>query len=115
MKLKATKSQIKNNYYYILRASYCSMQYLLNYENAFGYSARVEGWACDYYDIKGICISTGYAPLQSQNMIENYELIREYEHKAQAIQCDNLINWETQRTMTHDILVELLEQLKDLA
>lgn len=82
MKLKATKSEIKSGYYRILSIGYCDAQYLLKYKNAFGYSAGVYGWACDYYDIDGVCISTGYSPLADKNMKHDYKLVREYEQKA---------------------------------
>lgn len=82
MKLKTTKSNVKENYYRILSIGYCDAQYLLKYKHAFGYSTRVEGWACDYYDIDGVCISTGYSPLADKNMKYDYKVVREYEEKA---------------------------------
>lgn len=102
MKLKTTKSAVKNNFYYILSIGYCDAQRLLNYEKAFGYSAGVYGWACDYYEIEGVCISTGYSPLSDKNMKGNYNLVREYEAKAEG----------KSRDERHALLVELIEQLK---
>ncbi len=80
MKLKATRKEIKNGYRHILSIGYCALQTLLNYESPFAYSTRVEGWSCDYYDIDGVCISTGYSTI---GKYVDYELIREYENKAQ--------------------------------
>lgn len=102
MKLKTTKSAVKENYYYILSVGYCDMQRLLNYEKAFGYSAGIYGWACDYYEIDGVCISTGYQPLSDKNMKHDYNLLREYEAKAEG----------KTREERRSLLVELINLLK---
>lgn len=83
MKLKATKADVKKHYHRILSIGYCDAQHLLDYEKPFGYSAGVYGWACDYYDIDGICISTGYSPLATSNMKKDYKIILDYDKKAQ--------------------------------
>lgn len=85
LKLKTTKKTIKDGYYYILSVGYCDLQFLLKYQSPFAYSTRVEGWACDYYDVDGICISTGYSPLDTKNMKKDYNLIREYDNKAREL------------------------------
>lgn len=82
MKLKTTKKEIKEGFYRIISIGYCDAQYLLSEEKPFAYSAGVYGWACDYYDIDGICISTGYSPLSEKNMKYDYKLVKEYEEKA---------------------------------
>ncbi len=102
MKLKTTKANVKENYYRVLSIGYCDAQYLLNYKNAFGYSAGVYGWACDYYDIDGVCISTGYSPLANKNMRDDYSLIREYEDKAKGETKEN----------TDRLLKELINKLE---
>lgn len=79
MKCKVTKKEVRANYAHIFAVGYCGMQYLLRYTNPFAYSVRVEGWACDYYDVGGVCISTGYAPIGKS---VPYDLVREYEGKA---------------------------------
>ena len=85
MKLKATKKQIRGGYYKIVSIGYCDAQYLLNYESPFAYSAGNCGWACDYYDINGVLISTGYTPIKSKNVIDDYNLVREYDTKAREM------------------------------
>ena len=85
MKLKATKKEIKQGYHKILGIGYCDLQFLLQYESPFAYSVRREGWACDYYDVDGVCISTGYSPLDTKNMTKDYELVREYDRKARDL------------------------------
>jgi len=101
-KIKATKKEMRNNYL-ILGVGYCDMQHLLAYQNQVAYSVGVYGWACDYYDINGIIISTGYDYIASKNMKDNYKLIKEYEAKAK--ECNTAEE-------TNDLLFKLLELLK---
>lgn len=64
MKREVTKNEIRRTEDRILCVTYCGLQNLLSSENAFAYSTRVEGWACDYYHIpRNICVSTGYSPI----------------------------------------------------
>lgn len=85
VKLKATKKEMRNGYRYILGTGYCTMQSLLKEQKAIAYSAGVYGWACDYYDVDGVLISTGYSPLYNKNVAGSYPIILEYENKALAI------------------------------
>ena len=78
MKFKTTKKEMKENYDQILGIGYCNAQHLLKFENPIAYSTRSEGWACDYYDIDGILISTGYAPMDSRNVKKDYNTIISY-------------------------------------
>ena len=101
-KIKATKTEMRQNYR-ILSVGYCDMQHLLAYETPISYSAGVYGWSCDYYYIQDVVVSTGYSPINSKNMKEDYKLIREYEKKAR--ECNT-------REETQKLLNELIERLK---
>lgn len=83
MKYKTTAKAIRDGYHYIISASYCSLQALLNYERPVAYCAGVYGWNFDVYDINGVAICTGYRGMPEANSKANYALIREYEGKAQ--------------------------------
>ena len=74
MKFKATKKAMKDNYYYIIGIGYCDAQYLLQDEKPIAYSAGVYGWQCDYYDVDGVLISTGYNIKQQKHLrrVRNY-------------------------------------------
>ena len=63
MKCKVTAKSIRESYRNILSIGYCEAQALLRYETPFAYSSGVYGWNCDYYDIDGVCISTGCRPI----------------------------------------------------
>lgn len=85
-KIKTTKTEMRQNYR-ILSIGYCDAQSLLTFESPIAYSAGTYGWACDYYlirhpEVGEVIISTGYSPISTKNMIEDYKLIREYEEKA---------------------------------
>ena len=105
MKLKTTKSAIKNGFNTVISIGYCDAQYLLYYKNPFAYSAGVYGWACDYYEIGNKCISTGYAPIGEKL---DYKLLGEYEKKAQAIVLDFAMDHATKEQKVDELLNELL-------
>jgi len=82
VKFKATKKLMNQNYYRVMSVGYCHAQHLLWYEEPIAYSTRAKGWACDYYDVDGVLISTGYAPLSSKNTHASYDLVRQYDDMA---------------------------------
>lgn len=83
MKCKTTAKAIRENYgSRILSVGYCDAQALLRYESPFAYSAGTYGWNCDYYDIDGVCISTGYRPIGRD---VDYAALREAEKRAREI------------------------------
>lgn len=88
MKLKATKKEMKEGYYRIIGIGYCDAQFLLSNEKPFAYSCGLYGWKCDYYDIDGILISTGYDYIETKNARQDYNLIREYDKKAESLSQD---------------------------
>ena len=111
IKLKATKKEMREHYWHILSAGYCSMQSLLRERQPFAYSTRTEGWACDYYEVEGVLISEGYAPLATKNMKKDYEVIKEYENKALKI--DELcLPLEERKAKKAALLKELVNKLK---
>ena len=83
MKLRTTKKQIKDQAHKLYAVGYCSIQYLLRYESPFAYSAGVYGWSCDYYNVNGVILSTGYSSIGE---LVNYDLIKEYEIASKQTQ-----------------------------
>jgi hypothetical protein len=82
MKYQTTARAVKGGYHKIIRAGYCELQSLLCYKNPVAYAKGVYGWNFDVYDINGVAIVTGYRGMPSANSKEDYNLIREYEAKA---------------------------------
>ena len=65
IKFRATRKQLRDNYWFIFPLGYCQVQYLFRNLSPGCYLDRVEGWACDVYEIlpyASACFSTGYAP-----------------------------------------------------
>ena len=110
MKFKTSKKEIKNGYYTIISVGYCQLQNLLKGRNPVAYSTRAEGWACDYYDIDGVCICEGYSPISSQNCNDlPYDRIKEYETKAEAISGD-FGSWADVKVALNDLLNEFISE-----
>jgi hypothetical protein len=107
MKIKATKKEMREGYNKIVGIGYCNAQHLLHYKEPIAYSARTEGWACDYYDIGGTLISTGYDHLPNKNTTCDYALIKEYNDKALAITCNNE-PYELQKARVEALLAEFI-------
>ena len=109
MKLQTTKKAIKNNFYTVISIGYCDAQYLLYFKDPFAYSAGINGWACDYYQIKNTCISTGYSPIGER---APYELLNELEHKAGEIIRDSSIEHKNKAALVESLLTQLIDSVK---
>lgn len=84
MKFKSTRKAIRAGYPIILRVGYCDAQHLLQYHSPRAYCTRVEGWACDVYEVApGVALCTGYAPFG--NVVPGYDLTREYDERARQL------------------------------
>ena len=105
-KYKVTRKEIKERYSNILQIGYCDAQHLLTYQNEFAYSTRAEGWACDYYNINGVIISTGYAPIGKK---VDRNILRNYDEKAREITRNNNLSWEEKQEQVNSLLIEFLE------
>lgn len=106
MKLKTTKKAINASGQKVLKVGYCDLQYLLEWLQPFAYSTRAEGWACDYYEINNVIVSTGYAP--TGDAID-YSLIKEYEKKAEYIRYSDL-KWDEIKTELEKLTLEFLKK-----
>ena len=111
MKFKVTKKEMNSNYDQILGVGYCNLQHLLNYENEIAYSTRAEGWACDYYEIENVLISTGYAPMNSKNTKHDYNLTQNYDNKARDIVNSN-IDYEEKSMQVKNLLRQFIAEVK---
>lgn len=105
MKIKATQKEFKGSN--VLRVSYCGLQTLLKYENAFAYNAGVYGHNCDYYELNNfqLIISTGYRPHGKK---ANYETLKQYESNAQNIQSNERLTYEEKKALTQNLLKDFL-------
>jgi hypothetical protein len=108
MKFKTTKKAIKEGYDKIVSCGYCNAQNLLKYSTPIAYSTRAEGWACDYFEINGVLISTGYAPLAPKNTKSNYNIIHEYDQRAYNIIKDTSLNYKEQESQINMLLKDFI-------
>ena len=61
MRNKMTMKAIKASNTVVLGVGYCDLQRALKFEWSPAYATRVEGWACDLYELNGrYSIATGY-------------------------------------------------------
>ena len=89
MKVKVTHKEINNKYNNIIRVGYSDLQHLLKYEEPFAYSSGVYGWSCDYYNINGTIIKTGYNTM-GKNL--SYKLVKTYDDLARTLDCKDAID-----------------------
>lgn len=85
MKQKYTYKSIRNIGLPILAIGYCDLQTLFPSADAFGYSAGVYGWNCDYYMTFGgnqAIISIGYRPIGTT---VPYEIVKKYGAAAREL------------------------------
>lgn len=109
MKFKTTRKNMKENYSTIIKIGYCNIAYLLQYETPIAYSTRVEGWGCDYYDIDGVLISTGYAP--TGNIVPSYDTCHKYNVKAESIVLSHGMNRDDKKDIVKAYLKEFIKEV----
>ena len=83
----------------------------MKFEEPIAYSERAEGWACDYYNVDDVLISTGYAPVESMNTHCDYETVRKYDDQAREIACDYSLKWEEQQEKIRTLLAEFIKEV----
>lgn len=87
MKYQTTKKAIRERADKIIAVGYCDLWYLLRDLDPFAYSARAEGWACDYYYLgSDIYLATGYDCDRLGAKYLKSDLVREYNEKARNIE-----------------------------
>lgn len=113
MKFKTSKKNMKESYNTIIKIGYCQAWYLLKFEKPLAYSANSYGWACDYYDVMGTLISTGYSPIGSKGLKEDvnvYDVLAHYEEKARKIFCE-IRNVDEQRNKISCLLEQFINEV----
>lgn len=113
MKFKTTKKAMRDNYNNILSVGYCSMQYLLKYQEPIAYSAGTNGWACDYYIIDNVLISEGYSPLNNKNTTYDYDTLNKYESMAREVVYNYELSWEEQKELVNELLYKYIGEVSN--
>lgn len=112
MKFKTTKKAMNESYDKIISTGAGDLQHLLQYKEPFAYSTRLEGWACDYYDVEGVLICTGYAPIRGKRNHSTYEIEHEFDEKAKKLR-DNISDWEDREKMVNTLLHEYIKKVTE--
>ena len=87
-KYRTTRKAIKESYD-VYSIGNGNLQTMLKLVSPFAYSTRVEGWACDYYDVgNGVVLCDGYATIGKK---VDYATMELFENKAREI-------WERYRS-----------------
>jgi hypothetical protein len=107
MKIKTTRKEIERQSARLYAVSYCAMQHLLQYESPFAYNSGVYGWNCDYYNIDGVIICTGYRPHGKR---VDYSIITDYEMKAESA-LNTIKNYDDRVAVIRGYLRECLRAL----
>lgn len=110
MAFELKRKDVVNTSGYKFSVGYCDMQNLLHFQDRLGYTHGVYGWNFDVYKIDGCVISTGYRGMVGKSI--NYDLLREYELKAEKIINDWNKPYEQSKQEVNNLLFELLEKVK---
>lgn len=81
------KRTVKQWYNLVVDVGSGELQNFLRQHPSFGWSERVEGWACSYYELSDkegnlLCIADGYSPTGKR---VPHDVLRKYEQKAKAV------------------------------
>lgn len=110
MKQRLTMKEVKSWNKPILKTGAYSMQRLLWFEDPVGYTAGIDGWNADIYEVEGIVIVTGYRSFGQIQL--TYEDIKPYENKADQIIHDNtFFNHDVKKLQVQKILHEFVETM----
>ena len=112
MKFRTTRKAIKANSRIILKVEYCDLQSLLYFREAEAYTCGVYGWNADIHMFGNVTVVTGYRPFGNYS---NYDLVEEYEAKADKIATDYQVDWETRKNEVSKLLDEFVTKVYELA
>lgn len=109
MKFRTTRKEVMTGYNKTIKIGYCDAQTLLEYAEPVAYTAGTYGWNADIYDMgDGVAIVTGYRPFG--NTKPSYELIREYELLAKAIDW-HTTNYAERKERVEQLLEKFIEEV----
>lgn len=107
MKIK-TAMKVTERFNNVIAISYCGAQFLLHYQKPTFYNSGVYGWNNDIYTVlpNDTCIVTGYRNLRGVH--PNYDLLREYDKKAESIVCDWNIPYDEKVEKVNNLLKQFI-------
>lgn len=109
MKKEVSKTSMNKSTTFVV--SYCAIQRLLTYTEPFAYSADECGWACDYYRVDDVVISTGYRPSGISHV--PYDMCAKYEKLAGKI-LDEFRFQEEAELIINGLLRQFVNEVKEV-
>ena len=110
MKIHATKNFINKHYKNIYCVGYEDLHFLLKAYDAVFYNAGQCGWNWDAYEVDyNTVIITGYRNFTGYTI--PYETALKYDQQARNLHC-NSCDWNATREQLHQLMQELLQELK---
>lgn len=107
--MNVTKKAVQGKYPRIINLGYCQAPDLLGYQTRIGYTAGVNGWNADIYELYGVAIVTGYRPFG--NIEPAWELVQAYEEKARAIQNNTRISHTACKSRINTLLGQFIAEV----
>lgn len=93
MSKKLSQAKMKASYKYVIGARYCALHTLLKHQSPVAYAIRVEGWACDLYELDwDVAVVTGYDYDRAVNTPFDHKILESFEKRAQACTDEQEIN-----------------------
>lgn len=110
---QVTQKEVKSNFDKVIKAGYCALQYLLEFENRIAYTANNYGWASDVYDLSrfgmgNIAISTGYGSFGNAEL--DYALLDRYDTAAKKIRFDYSLSVEERKEKITELIKQFLKE-----
>ena len=107
MKTKVTNKEVRRNFSTIISIGYCRAYTLLRRISPFGYNCGVYGWNCDFYEVDGVCISTGYRPIGKS---VDYSILNKYNNIAKELSREQDSD-EKFDNLVHEFIKEVTKEL----
>lgn len=98
-----------DNYCKVVKIGYCSLQYLLYFQDRIGYTGGTYGWNADVYDFGSIAIVTGYRPFG--NIDVPYDKVQEYENYATQYMESYKMTYEEKRDAINKLLEKFIKEV----
>ena len=108
MKYKTTQKAVINGYWKTIKVGYCSLQYLLYFENPIAYTCGTYGHNSDVFHFGNKAIVTGYRPFG--NVTPEYEVVRAYDQAAEKIVYNYSIPYEERKELVNMLLADFIKE-----
>ena len=108
MKFRTTKKAVMQGYYNVIQVGHCKLYELLRLSDPVAYTAGVDGWHADVYEVNGqVAIVMGGQSFG--NVKQSYEVMEKYENQAHEVLKSS--KWDTARDELEKLINEFVEDV----